>query len=527
MLWTIAKRLYPRACEHRVTVSHPDIASNRPKFFKAAGKSFVLLQVLFFALFSYLLGSLYQQGSSIHNLKILWIDYDEGQIADAVRDAYSLLRSDGFPSLIERSASDYPSVDDLRAAVCSTEYWAALYVTPGASRNLSRTISGSPDSQYDRANALRYLWNQARYPTASDGVIAANLLALSEQARIAYVARNGGAMLAIMPPNNTVAISALASPWTLSATNIQPTTQGARAVYNTLLFVLILIQDFFYLGAINGLYVQFNVYSRLRPSRIIVVREMISTLFTMVGSLLITSVMWAFRSGWDVSGKQFALNWLVLWLFAHVNFLTIDVFTIWVPPQFVPMALISWVILNVTSIILPFDLVPPFYKWGYALPAHAAFNALMDIWSNGCNPHLDYALPVLFAYELSGALWTSLGVYKRCHAAVVAEEIAEEAIKVRVDAALKVLREGRAGQQLEQVPSKQPGAQQNDNGLTDPIRTAEKRVAEDQPAPVGLDILKGADEEEVEAESEIAQVDAQLARLNTRVSRLPTFGPSF
>lgn len=85
------------------------------------------------------------------------------------------------------------------------------------------------------------------------------------------------------------------------------------------------------------------------------------------------------------------------------------------------MALISWIITNVTSIVLPFSLSPSFYRWAYALPAHEAYEALTDNWSSGCNPHLYYALPILFAYEIIGLAATSVGVYRRCHFAAVAE----------------------------------------------------------------------------------------------------------
>jgi hypothetical protein len=205
--------------------------------------------------------------------------------------------------------------------------------------------------------------------------------------------------------------------------------------------VLILIQDFFYLASINELYAQFKVYTKISPMRIILTRNLISGLFTSVGSLLITAGIWAFKDGWEVFGRQFALNWLIIWLFAHVNFLTIDIFTIWLPPQYIPMALITWIIINVTSILIPFSLSSRFYYWAYALPAHEAYEALTDNWSGGCNPHLYYALPILFAYEMMGFILTSMGVYKRCHFAVVAEEAAQEVMQLRVKVAMKLERE--------------------------------------------------------------------------------------
>jgi Protein of unknown function (DUF3533) len=189
----------------------------------------------------------------------------------------------------------------------------------------------------------------------------------------------------------------------------------------------LIIQDFFFLGTINGLYEQFKIYTRIIPERIIMFRYGISIGFAMFGTMLISGVFWAFKASWNVSAVQYAQTWLILWLFAHANFLSLDVFTIWIPPQYVSMALITWVVINVTSIIYPFELSSPFYRWSYALPAHAAYDALTDNWSHGCSPHLSYALPVLFAYELSGLFLSGLGVYKRCHYAMVREGVLESA----------------------------------------------------------------------------------------------------
>ncbi|KAJ5463722.1 hypothetical protein N7475_008666 [Penicillium sp. IBT 31633x] len=127
---------------------------------------------------------------------------------------------------------------------------------------------------------------------------------------------------------------------------------------------------------------------------------------------------------------------MALWLFAHLNFLVLDVFTIWLPPPFVPMALISWIILNITSILLPFELSPALYKVGFALPAHSIFQILIHIWSSGCNPELYYALPVLFVYELLAGTLSTLGVYRRAHYACIKQEADEKDCQERLAAAI-------------------------------------------------------------------------------------------
>ncbi|CAG8040549.1 unnamed protein product [Penicillium nalgiovense] len=430
-------QFYPKAREQRPSIHDPSVIQRRWGVVKAAAVNLLILQILFLGLFCYIFGSLFQQSGHIHNIKILFVDYDGGAIGDAARVAFQQLKGPGFPTLIEQSASVYPQPGLIEGAVCDIKYWGALYTTANASNALSAALAGGPPaSSYDKTDVLTMVWNEVRYPTVVDSVVANSMELLSETARVAYSQTNGKMAIQSINSSDPAALAALYEPWTLSDNNILPTSQGSRVIYNTLVIILILIQEFFFLGTVNGLYAQFKLYTSVSPHRMVIARQIMSLIYTLVGAMCTAGAIWAFRSGWDVNGNQFALTWLVLWLFAHLTFLVLDVFTIWLPPPYVPMALISWVILNVTSILLPFELSPGFYKVGYALPAHPVFQVLIDIWSSGCNPQLYHSLPVLFAYEVLGIILSSIGVYRRAHYASINQEGDEKAFHERVAATL-------------------------------------------------------------------------------------------
>ncbi|KAJ5397946.1 hypothetical protein N7509_006059 [Penicillium cosmopolitanum] len=428
-------KFYPRARQQRPSIHDPAVRPRRLALLKAAIINLLLLQFLFLGLFCYLFGSLFQQTGHIHNINILFVDYDGGAIGNAVRSAYTQLASTGFPTLIERPALFYPDPSSVVGAVCDIDYWAALYVTPNASNLLSAAVAGgSAAASYNNSDVMTMVWNEARYPTVVDSAVSDNLKALAEAARVVYTQADGKQIIPTLNTSDTAALAAFSNPWVLSSVNLQPTTQGSRLIYNTLVIILILIQEFFFLGYVNGLYQQFQLYTSLYPHRIAIVRQMISGTYTFIGSLCTTGAIWAFRHGWHVGGSQFVISWMALWLFAHLNFLVLDVFTIWLPPPYVPMALISWIAMNVTSILLPFELSPAFYRVGYALPAHSIFNVMIDIWSRGCNPQLYYALPVLFVYEVVGLILSTLGVYRRSHYAMIKKEVDEKSMQDRIEA---------------------------------------------------------------------------------------------
>ncbi|KAG9233787.1 hypothetical protein BJ875DRAFT_535170 [Amylocarpus encephaloides] len=423
-------KLYPRAHDNRLPISHSLLKGPRKGFLKAAFKSFLSLQILFLALFAYLFGAIFAQSGRIHKMNIVFVDYDGGAIGESFRQAYSTLKNPSFPTLEEQSPSVYETVGEVRHDVCKIDYWGAIYIAPNASSELEAALA-SGSNNYDKTNMVFYIWNEARYSAVIDSSISANLQTLSQAARIAYSHRN---FTDITLSPSTLPI--VADPWHLTSDNIQSTTQGARLVYNTLVIILVLIQEFFYLGTINALYEGFNIYSRLNPHRIIIFRFFLSLAYCLIGALCVSGIIWAYRSSWDVNAAQFFLTWAVLWLFAHLNFLTLDVFTVWLPPPFIPMALISWVIMNASSVLVPFELSNGFYKWGYMLPAHAVYNTLVDIWSRGCNPQLYYTLPVLFSFEISSFVLSALGVHRRSHYAVIKEEQEAEAFQGRIDTAM-------------------------------------------------------------------------------------------
>ncbi|KAL2850284.1 hypothetical protein BJY01DRAFT_233343 [Aspergillus pseudoustus] len=429
--------LYPKAKERRVSLSDSGLRKSRFAVLRTAALFGIILTLLFLALFSYIFGSLYQLNGHFHNLNVAFVDYDGGVVGEAVRQAYDGLRADTFFTLSEQSPSEYSQPQGLRSAVCDIDYWGALYISAGASDRLAAALSDANSaSSYNNSDVLTWIWNQARYPTTIDS-LTAQVRTLVDAARVSYVQINGTGAVQSLDTSSPAAVAAYSNPWQLAQINIQPTAQGSRLIYNTLVIILILIQEFFFLATVNGLYVQFGLFGRIRPLRMIFFRFLISALYTLAGSICAIGAVWAFRSDWSVNGNQWALSWITMWLFAHLNFLTLDVVAVWLPQPYVPMALISWVVLNVASILVPFELSPAFYKWGYALPAHAVYNIFIDIWSGGCNgPQLAAGLPVLFAYELSSGVLSALGVYRRAHYAVVAAEREERSWQEKIATAV-------------------------------------------------------------------------------------------
>jgi hypothetical protein len=124
------------------------------------------------------------------------------------------------------------------------------------------------------------------------------------------------------------------------------------------------------------------------------------------------------------------------------------------------------------------------------------FQVLLDIWSRGCNPQLYYALPVLFSLEVVGLVLGAMGVYRRCHYAVIVEEAQEAAFKDRVAVAI----------------------------------AAEKKIAEERRQNAAEGSEDAAAEEKREEEvlgGVIRKEDKELQKRSSRAAAECNYGPTF
>ncbi|OJD29964.1 nitrosoguanidine resistance protein sng1 [Diplodia corticola] len=399
----------------------------KKQFGIAVGASFVLIQLLFLTTLCYLFGSIYRQGTRIHNLKVLAVDYDGGIIGQSLRGAYENLAAPSFPGLEFKSTEDgYAEVSDVVEAVRRGDYWAAVYTHAGASTRLSAALAGGDDaSTYNSSAAVTYVWNEIRYATVAAGSIKGNMETLISVSRAVYTRLNGTAALSSLAQTDPAAVAAYLNPIQASSINIKPSPQAAKTVYNTIPMVMGIIMQFFFLMAVNGVASSLQLYSHLPFAQNLLVRAALSLVYTLVGALCQSAYFWAFRESREQPGSVFALVWMCLWLYQHVQFLVFDVATTFIPLSFVPFFVLSWVIANVTSTIAPFELAPAFYRWAYALPAHETWLVLMTIWSGGAVNRLYRALPIMFAWVAVMAPCAFVALRWRCKKAV--EAAAEEA----------------------------------------------------------------------------------------------------
>lgn len=400
------------------------------KFVPAASTAAVAVLLLFFLNLSYLYGSVYHQTTRSAAFHILLVNYDGGVIGRSLSSAYEHLKSPSFPTIITQPPSQYPSVDAVIHAVRNRQYWAAIFTSQGASQRLSAALEGgSAATTYNPNDALTYVWNEVRYPLAAESVIESSLALLIDGTRLAYNSINGTQALATLVQSDSAAVYAYLDPIHAKSININPMPQGAKAFYNTISTAMPILQQFFFILALNGMSTRLRVYENLHPKISGTLRAVVSLLFTFVGAMFMTAYIWAFRESWPVHGYQFAETWILLWLLMHIYFCLVDAATAVIPLPAMSFFIFTWIFLSISATINPFEITPGFYRWGYALPAYSSYEVLTYIWSGGPARELHRALPIMFAWWLLGLACAILAHRRRCRQ-VLAEGTSRSSITV-------------------------------------------------------------------------------------------------
>lgn len=381
----------------------------RRKLIVAASAIGTAICLLFLLNLLYLYGSVYHETTRYQAIECLMVDYDGGVIGHSMLQAYKQLQGPSFPTFDLQIVSQYPTPDAIVQAVLDRQYWAAIFSNAGASQRLSSALHGGAAARsYDASNALTYVWNEVRYPAVQDSVIQSSLMKLVSATQVAYDHINGTQALASLPKGDVAAAQVMFSPIAATDVNIQPTMQGSKVFHSTVSMAMPVIQQFFFILALNAISARLAIFETFPATVSGLLRLIISFIYTILSSLVMTGYIWAFREDWAVSSNQFGLTFLLLWFLMHIYFCLIDFAVAYLPPPAMPFVIVTVIFLGITSTNAPFELSPGFFRLGYALPAYEAYSVLVDIWS-GATAQLYIALPILFSWWAVGLALAFVG----------------------------------------------------------------------------------------------------------------------
>ncbi|KAH6896736.1 hypothetical protein B0T10DRAFT_583346 [Thelonectria olida] len=374
----------------------------------------IMLMLLILANMCYLYGTTFRQETRVHALKVLLVDFDQGELGTAVVRASQGLQSHHFPTVELGSMSQYSDPTAIKQAVCKAEYWAALYVNKDASKTLASAVNGS-SREYDPASAVTYTYNQARYPVIADSYIINGIVSVIAASRATYYeSSSANATFSTLDTTDQDSVVAYLNPIGSSADLIQPTGQVSRVFHNTVNLVIPPLAQFFFLLALNGIAMGSGFHAQARVRDVWLFRFCLSKIYTCLSGITMAGYIWAFKETWGVTGSDFAKSWMLFWFLMDTQYQVMEsIVGSFLPIAFTPFFVFTWIITNVASTVFPLEIMPGWYRVGYALPSHEAYSLMVQIWS-GCADQTRVALPVMFSWWIIGHVTAVFSVRKRC-----------------------------------------------------------------------------------------------------------------
>ncbi|CAK7221165.1 Folylpolyglutamate synthetase [Sporothrix bragantina] len=374
-----------------------------------------------------------------------WIvDYDGAAVGQALLTAVAATSSAGQlatnPVYRVVSADDY-TAEDVQRAVFKGYYWGAIYATAGATANFEAAVKATSNvtsdalsttvAEYDPAGAYMLVGNSARYAAFYPTVVLSNLEAVAADARLSFLqttvadyllnASNSGT--ATTTQTLTAAQMAVALDpvgYTIVDTSYGSFTFGDRAVFNTLLIVVVVLNQFFFLMSLNSLAMAFGRYKNVRKTEYFRWRLGLSVGWTFLCSLFLTAWQLIFIESYPVTAGMFFALWTLYFAFSLIVFDVFDTAMAFVPAPYFSFFMFTWMITNVTSAGCPIELSSFFYRVSWFFPAHAMWLAEQHIYSQGGAYPLTDSLPILAAWLVVAKLCTLLTYAPRRKAAAEA-----------------------------------------------------------------------------------------------------------
>ncbi|KAF9284551.1 hypothetical protein BGZ68_004618 [Mortierella alpina] len=361
-------------------------------------KMLTMMTIAYFALMALYFAAEFQVSDRMRNLDVLVVDLDQSLIgAEFLNFTQRNVKADSVNFAIR----EYESIDDVRKDVDNGNYWGAIVVNENASTTLNKAVS-IPLSDYDPGNAFTLVYDSGRDPLVVRPLIVAQM----QRHFLEFVGEFNSRWVFL------VISYAVEANQTLTPLTDAPQTLGAPIAFRemdlhkpaaaivTSATSVAYIWIFFVAGA--STYVVANIVQPL--ARKASVRKtmvlLLLPLFVFLCSLSMTYsiLLQLFGVPFNSAGQFAALFFAMLLLQSAVASLVLFLIFM-IPVTLIPVITTAFVVMNVIAVFHPVELMPPFYRWVYAMPFLNAVQIVRFVLLGSYN-RLVYNLPILFAWVM-------------------------------------------------------------------------------------------------------------------------------
>ncbi|KAF9043608.1 hypothetical protein BDZ89DRAFT_943616 [Hymenopellis radicata] len=350
----------------------------RAIYIKTVAGGCLMIIMVMLSVFSIYWGSLWTLPA--HNIQGWIVDFDGSSVGSAVTSG--LASSAGKVTWTEISASTFPNgLLDVEHQLRENKVWTAIVVHANATTRL-QSATQAVDVSYNGSQAISFYAVEARNENAFRSIIRpsseAALIRISQQFAISYIQSIASDALSDLARS---APHILTAPIGYTTMNLIPFDVPVAAAMTGVGLIFLTIVTFFFAMIGNGARVASGFQNTLTTRSLITLRIVSIAVAYFVLSLFYSLLNRAFQV--DFSRKFGHSGFLVFWMLSYVGMLAIGLaleamFTI-LTIRFIPFFLITWIIVNVSVCLMPIEVLPRIYHYGYGSPFYHISTAVRTI----------------------------------------------------------------------------------------------------------------------------------------------------
>ncbi|KAF8878034.1 hypothetical protein CPB84DRAFT_1794502 [Gymnopilus junonius] len=382
----------------------------RRLYLKIYAKGTFAVIVTIFIVFSLYWGSLWKIPA--HAMKGWIVNFDGGPIGARVVNDLSAASGRSILWEVVPSTRFPNGPPDVISALKDNQAWVAVSINPGSSARYQNSLE-NPDPNYDGSavvtaygvegrneNAFRVLIRPYMYNTL-EPILTNYSATLGSQ----LVSSNSSASAADLVSLLSISPQTVTYPVGYTLVNLIPFAQPVASAVVFVGLIYLLILSFFIVAiAYNARHVS-GLNNLLSLRSLIIVRLVSSMTGYFFLSFFYSLLNVAFKL--NLSRKYghagFVIFWMLNWMGMLSVGLALESLITVLGPKWIPFFMIGWIIVNVSVCVFPIDVLPKFFRYGYAVPFYNISNSIRSI-TFGTKNTLGLNFGVLFIWVFISCL---------------------------------------------------------------------------------------------------------------------------
>ena len=347
-------------------------------------------------------GCLYSMPSHMNGLDAMVVNHDQnGLVGTGIVD--SLIRQNSLPPQMHLTyfvtdPSEYRTNQEVENAIASEKAWVSIIVSQQLTKRLD-TAWDNGDATWDPRQAMTVVYNSGRHSDATRSILLPLVQqALSEAVRATasqalqdYLQRRGNTLSQLVNAPNTIT-----TPLSWNMHDVRPADASAAQATTFVGLIYVLILAFIFVIRVSfskGWY-----GSKLKLRSYLLVRLLAPAIYYFFIAWAFSLLSLAFRVPFSrrIRGG-FLAYWAIVWYGMIILGGLMELVASLVGLPYTAFFMVSFIVINNSVSLCPFEVLHPFFRFGYAMPFFNLRQAFLTLIFN-TKSHMGRNLGVLAAW---------------------------------------------------------------------------------------------------------------------------------